>query len=216
MAGRHPGLYRALFRLSSSYRRENLVTADTDICIEGPPGSGNTFVVTAFSMANPSTRIAHHHHVRAQLHRARQLEVPTISLLRHPVDCALSRASSWETPDRSNVVLGQWVDFFADDSLIDYSLLVGFESIKSSLEPVVDELNRRYGTTFVSEVPEREAVFVEMDRRRAQRRGRASQNPNRPDERRAERPASWRSIIEASPRAQTAVRRYEELTRDAL
>ncbi len=132
------------------------------------------------------------------------------------MDCALSRASSWGTPEDSKLVLRQWLEFFADQTLIDYSLLVGFETLTSSSQAVIEEVNQRFGAAFETRIPTPDAVFAEMDKRRKERRGTVSDNPNRPDGRRAKPPASWRRMIEGLPLASAARQRYRALTSSAF
>src|SRR5207247_8264431 len=58
LAGRSPFLCRWLL-----HRSGEVATAETEICIEGFPRSGNTFAVIAFQQAQTRTvSIAHHVH----------------------------------------------------------------------------------------------------------------------------------------------------------
>lgn len=215
LAGEQPKLYYALHRLVKSHRFDNLVWPTTDVCIEGPPGSGNTYFVTAFSMANPDARIAHHHHVPAQLKRAEAYDTPTVVLVRNPIDCALSRASAWGTPAHAGVVLDQWMRFFRDETLIDRTLLVSFETATRDSGRAIAETNRRFGTSFDSGAPDREAVFSEMDRRRHARMEAHRDNPNRPDDRRPDRPPEWGRFVNSLPVAQQALERFSSLQEQA-
>jgi hypothetical protein len=209
-------VYYSIQRLTRTYRLERLVWPDTDVCIEGPPGSGNTFFVAAFSMANPGARVADHHHVVAQVKRAISLGIPAVSLLRDPVDCAFSRASAWRTPDLADTVLKQWIAFFATDFVLENSVLASFETLTASPGKVIGAINERFGSAFDEIVPAREEVFAEMDQRRSDQFGAAQENPNRPDPRRPKPPSEWRAAIAELPEASKAVHRYEQIRGRAL
>lgn len=215
-AGDHPRLYYALHRVVKSHRFENLVWPSTDICIEGPPGSGNTFFVTAFSMANPEANVAHHHHVTAQFKRAKILDVPSLILLRDPVDCALSRASAWGTPDHADVVLDQWTRMFEAEAMIERAVLVSFETATRSPSRAIEAVNQRFGASFQTSTPEREQVFAEMDQQRRRRQQLDRHNPNRPDGRRHERPREWEEMVRELPAAKRALERYFLLETEAV
>lgn len=215
-AGQWPSVYYSIQRLTRTYRFDRLVWRDTDICIEGPPGSGNTFFVAAFSMANPGARVADHHHVVAQVKRAISLGVPTVSLLRDPIDCALSRSSAWRTPDLADTVLKQWIAFFETDLVLENSVLASFETLTHSPGIVIGAINEMFGSAFNEIIPPREEVFAEMDQRRSDQFGAARENPNRPDPRRPKPPSEWRAAIAGLPEASRAMHRYGQIRGRAL
>lgn len=68
------------------------MTDETDLCIEGFPRSANSFAVGAVEQAHddPLT-IAHHNHVPAPILNAVQRRLPTIVLIREPVEAVVSR-----------------------------------------------------------------------------------------------------------------------------
>lgn len=70
--------------------QERLVTPGTDVCIEGFPRSGNTFLVRVFRHWNPDVVVGHHVHVPAQIARAVRLSVPCLVPLRLPHDAITS------------------------------------------------------------------------------------------------------------------------------
>lgn len=71
--------------------RGNQVTADTDVCIEGYPRSGNTFATVALRHWNPNVSIASHHHAPGQVARAVSREVPTLVVVRPPLGAVTSQ-----------------------------------------------------------------------------------------------------------------------------
>src|SRR5215204_3265193 len=91
--GRHPFLFYNFYRMRPSYR-DLLVDRRTQIVIEGFPRSGNTFAVVAFQQAQrESVRVAHHHHMPAQVIRAAKWGIPTFLLVSKPTDAATSRVT---------------------------------------------------------------------------------------------------------------------------
>lgn len=88
--GRRPRLYHWTYRLRDAYA-DRLVTADTDICIEGFPRSANSFAVGAFEHAqDEELSIAHHNHLPAPILNAVRRGLPTVVLIRDPVDAVIS------------------------------------------------------------------------------------------------------------------------------
>jgi len=92
--GYYPG-FLFLFRLYRNLTKSDIgiVGVDTDLVIEGYPRSANTFAYVAFYMAQPNkeTVIAHHLHAPAQIIYASCKNIPSIVLIRKPVDAIASR-----------------------------------------------------------------------------------------------------------------------------
>lgn len=209
-AGRHPALYRWLHRLRGAPRSRNLVDAATDVCIEAPSGSGNSFFVNGFRMINPEAKVAHHHHVAAQLMRSASLGIPALAILRNPVDCVASR--SQHAPWLTGPVFDQWICFFeAAAALRDAVLVLGFESVTGDPDGAVEKLNARFGCHFASAFPAPEAVFARMDAAYALARPGEPRNPNRPDAARAEARSRARRVARDHPLAGAALALYDRL-----
>jgi hypothetical protein len=159
--GRHPSLYFPVFRRRNGYRGL-LVTEDTDLCIDGFPRSANSFAVGAFEHAHESgLSIAHHTHVPAQLLRATDLGIPTVALIRDPVDAVVSGrglelqiAAVNDRPEPPmHVSFGQrlqaWIDFYrCVEPYTDYLVIAPFEVVIRDMNLVVDAVNRKFGTSF--------------------------------------------------------------------
>ena len=62
----------------------------TDLVVEGFPRSANTFVKAAFLDANPGRRVASHLHAARSVRRAVRMGVPTVVLVREPVEAVAS------------------------------------------------------------------------------------------------------------------------------
>ena len=180
--GQSPQLFGLLQKNEPACRLESLVGKNTDICIESPSGSANSYFVNGFQMVNPEVRVAHHHHVAAQVTMGVRLRVPTVVLLRDPVDCVVSRAAFMNSPILIGPIFRQWIRFFrAAEQVRDKILIVSFESVTKQPEEVIRAINVRFGTSFNSKFPGMEQISARMDRRYAQVTGKSEQrNPNLP------------------------------------
>ncbi|MDJ0744593.1 MAG: hypothetical protein QNJ32_14710 [Xenococcaceae cyanobacterium MO_167.B27] len=90
LIGKYPLLFYSIYCLKYQ-NRSNLINIDTELVIEGFPRSANSFSVTAFRRLQPKQiKIAHHHHVPAQITNAIKLNIPTIVLIRNPLDAVIS------------------------------------------------------------------------------------------------------------------------------
>jgi len=86
--GNSPYLF-PLFYLSES-RKKSIIRSDTEICIEGFQRSGNTFFNFSFRRWNRNSKRAHHLHAAGQVVKAVGLGIPTIVLIRKPIDAVSS------------------------------------------------------------------------------------------------------------------------------
>lgn len=87
-----PGVLALQFMLVKRDARSQLVTRESQFCIEGFPRSGNGFsYLCARDVLNvPDARIAHHTHSPANIKRAIDRGVPAFLLTRNPRDACLS------------------------------------------------------------------------------------------------------------------------------
>jgi len=159
--GQHPSFYFPVFRHRSGYERL-LVYENTDLCIDGFPRSANSFAVGAFEHAQESdVSIAHHTHVPAQLLRATDLGIPTVALIRNPVDVVISGrglelqiATVEDRPEPPMYVsfarrLRAWIDFYRRiEPYTDRLVVAPFETVIRDMGVVVDAVNRKFGTSF--------------------------------------------------------------------
>jgi hypothetical protein len=210
--GRSPLLYQLLHRARAAPRSRNLVGPATDLCIEAPSGSGNSVFVRSFQIANPDVSVAHHHHVAAQVKRSVAFGVPTLVILRNPIDCSVSR--SREAPWMVGPVLPQWIHFFrAVESLESSVLRLSFELVTREPGAAVQRVNERFSRAFDTDLPDAEHVFARMDAGwRVITGGDDSEhNPNRPDPTAEELRKRVRPRAEAHPLAAPALELYERL-----
>lgn len=167
VAARRPNTYFPLLRI----RRRRLplaVRRESDLCIEGFPRSANTYAVATFEHANPSlTHVARHLHAPAQLKRAVSYGVPTVLLVRHPIDAVASLLVRGH-PGRVDDLFLDYIELAETGVELHGSLVVvGFEEMTSDPGVLADRLNERFGTGFERYEPSPDAdaqVRVQIDR----------------------------------------------------
>lgn len=216
--GQYPRCFCVLQNLSPTPRVETLVAPDTDLCIEAPSGSGNSFFVNGFRQSNPGVSLAHHHHVAAQVARGVRFEVPTVVILRDPIACVVSRASFWNAPCMIGPVYRQWIRFFRSiERFQDDMLIARFESVTRRPREVVEAINNRFDTHFNVRFPDMEQVAGLMHRVYVPQRGEAeSGNPNLPSAGKELAKARFRSRVREHRLARPARAIYTRLARAAL
>jgi hypothetical protein len=158
--GRHPWLYRAMFQNRSGYE-DLLVADDTDICIEGFPRSANSFAVAAFRHAQDEpVGIAHHNHVPAPVLTAVQKGLPTVVLIRDPVEAVISnrglQLQIGTVEDKAmpmhvsfKAQLNAWQSFYETVwPQRDQVVMAPFEDVIDDFGLIIDRVNTRFGTEF--------------------------------------------------------------------
>lgn len=148
--GQHPLLFSWWRRLFMPGTQHLLVSDETEIVIEGFPRSGNTFSVAAFTIAqNRSVTIARHTHRPAQVITAVQKNLPTLILIRRPLDAILSLVIrhpyiSMQQGFRSYISFYQGIQPYKNSFVI-----AEFDDIISDFGQIIDLLNQKFGTSFI-------------------------------------------------------------------
>lgn len=162
LAGRYPILCRWLVRRSGEYP-----TARTEIVIEGFPRTGNTFAVIAFQAAQPRVvSIAHHVHAPAPVIEAARRGIPALVLIREPEEAILSLVLRlpYMTPRQA---LRSYLRFYRPLQRVRDSFVLGrFQDVVDDLGSAIRQVNRRFGTDFVSFESTKanlERVMAELD-----------------------------------------------------
>lgn len=154
-----PALYMAASRLRhsrisgslepSQMMEPSVLNPRTQIVIEGPRRSGNTFAVVAFRVAQPAPiDVGHHLHAAAHVITAVKREVPCLVLLRDPEDTVVSSVASFP-PTTVSQALGDYVSFY--ERLTPHRerfLVATFEQVTTDFGMVISALNERFGTVF--------------------------------------------------------------------
>lgn len=160
--GRYPTIYFSLGAFRGRSFRDRKVTKETDIVIDGYPRSANSFAVGAFRRAQSGeVNVAHHLHVPAQILRASELGIPTILLVRHPVEAIISyralhrEGEIVEEEPRDALRMSfrpffrTWIDFYDKTLQCADSLIVGlFNQVIEDYGVVLGRVNKMYRTQF--------------------------------------------------------------------
>jgi len=143
---RFPRLWCAYIRVRTPHYR--LVTPKTDIVIDGFQGSAQTFALHAFLAVNPDTQVASHMHNPAHLVVAVRMGLPTLLIVRDPIDAVASWTVRQEGTD-PQVELRRW-EWFHRRVLAHLGGMVvtPFEQVTRSFGDVITELNARYDRSF--------------------------------------------------------------------
>lgn len=146
---------------------ERTITKRTQLVIEGYPRCGNTFATFALKAAhNDSIVISSHVHTPAQVKHAVRLGVPTLVVVREPVDTVASLVIA--APHvRLKRALREYIHHHREILPYRYGYVVGtFDRVTTDLNSVIDALNARFSTAFkhFAQSPEGvDAVFRAID-----------------------------------------------------
>ncbi len=126
-----------------------VLSPDTQLVIDGFTRSGVTFAVFAFQLAQRRpVRVAHHLHASSHLIAAARRGVPALLVIRGPEAAVLS-AMIREPHVTAAAALRAYTRFHQRLWPFRQSLVVGeFDRVTADFGQVIDDLNRRYGTTF--------------------------------------------------------------------
>jgi hypothetical protein len=206
----YPAVYLPLARLRQGSREERVVGRGTELVIEGFGRSGNTFAVEAFQLAQARpVRIAHHTHAPATVIRAIRLGVPTMVVVRDPVDAAVSHLFYRDLA--AGDALRAWIRYHR--RLLPHRpafVVAPFSTVTTDFGSVIREVNERFGTTFEAFVHSQEnvgRVFELIERRNRARHGTVVGTISRPSADREAHKAAVRRLVEAP--------RWGELRRQA-
>ena len=198
---RSPRLF-PLFVRTQRKRRNVPASPAVAIAIDGFPRSANTFSSRAFVFVNPDVAVSHHMHAPASILLAVRHGVPAIVVVRSPVDAVLSEVIR-EPRKRLHRALIEWNSFYGlVRPVLDRVVVADFSTVTSNYAVVIEEVNRRHGTSFVPyrNSPESdEAVFASIDagaRLRGKTGSRLETQVPRPSKERAERKAGLQAELE--------------------
>jgi len=166
--GHYPVLLPILVRLTPEGTAKS-ITARTELVIEGFPRSGNTFAVFALRQANGGyLRVPSHVHQPAQVKRAVRRGLPTVVVVREPVEALASNLVVSRHVGPSEI-LREYIRYHRElVPLLGHVVVAAFEEIVTGSGSVVDRVNRRFDTSFraFSHAPDDvEAVFAAIERR---------------------------------------------------
>lgn len=123
---------------------------DTELLIEGYPRSGNSFVEAAFLCAQPSkVRLAHHCHAAAQVLLGAKWRVPTLVIIRDPLEAACSLIMHHPDIFTPETALQEYLVFYrAIFPVRDKFVLADFKQVTTDLGVAIKAVNQKYDTGF--------------------------------------------------------------------
>jgi hypothetical protein len=148
-------------------KRVTLARRDTAIVIEGFLRSGNTFSVAAFAVANgDGLHVGRHLHGAPHVLRAVRLGLPTVVLVRAPVDAVSSylvRRPTLTVDDAAR----EYLDFYRTAWKARHGFVVApFDQVVGDFGAVLQAVNDRFGTAFTPYRPTQEnqaAAFAHVE-----------------------------------------------------
>jgi hypothetical protein len=156
------GDYPELFFPANSWTKGKkwAVNESTELVIEGFQRSGNTFSVGAFNNSQPQkVSVASHLHIPAQVIYAARKNIPTLVIIRHPLDAVLSwKALELESSLKLNHVpldysfnqlFRYYIRFYT--KILPYQdkfVVASFEEITTDFGAVVGKINCYFDTKF--------------------------------------------------------------------
>ena len=170
----YPAVYMSLGRWRHRGQNEYIVTRDTELVMEGFARAGNTFMWFAFRSAQPQpVRLAHHTHAAAQVITAVRWNIPTLVVVRSPVDSALAHMVLHGVSARSALVA--WIRYHRRIMTVRHGFVAaGFDEVTRDFGAVGRRVNHAFGTSFgvFEHTAENEAhVFAAISERNRMRFG---------------------------------------------
>ena len=151
------------------FSERHVVDRTTDLVVEGYPAASNSWLREVFQLTQPGIRIASHLHSAAHVRQAVRLGVPTVVLLRPPLDSVASLMARFpERGYRPKIELARYRRFYTEVAKVSGQIvLVRFDEATGSVGDVINALNRKFATSFLpvdhpsSELQAR--VFASLD-----------------------------------------------------
>ena len=164
----YPLLYMPIGRWRHRHSSDYCVSPDTEIVIEGFGRAGSTFAWLAFMAAQDRpVRTAHHTHAAAQVITAVRMKVPTMVIVRSPLEAVPAHMARKGVS--AKMALVAWTRFHG--RILPYAdgfVACGFDDMTSNFGPAIERLNERFGTSFgvFDHTPENEAEIFEQIKER--------------------------------------------------
>lgn len=215
VAGQLAGAHGRLVPLAgwrTPVRRPQIVGAESSVCIEGFPRSGNWFAVRCFLDANPDVGpVAHHMHLAGQIRRALRFGVPCAIVVRDPV-AAVASFLVFDPRLIPRVALWSWIRYQETVSRHAESIAIcPFEELVEEPASLIERLNRRYESGFAlpgAGARGADEVFERIERDHPGYGVERYSTP-RPERKRANEAA--RERVRREPRLARAIALHEEL-----
>lgn len=207
---KHPALYIPMRRMA---RPGTVLSADTNLVVEGYPRCANTWVEHLVRHLGPTLRIAHHSHSVAHVEAALARHVPVVLLCRPPREAVLSRLAM--RPDDPISYLKDYIVFYRPFTRARRQLLrCPFEIATRHPQALVHEIQKRFDLGLQTHVGAADLAAVRrlMNQSALERRGsnQTSAIPNPEDGSRAQARSRALQQLEQQ-RVKSVLRDAEEL-----
>ena len=149
-------------------RKELAIRKGMDLCVEGYPRSANTYgVLLIEKYANKKLEIAHHLHMPSQVKLASSWGIPSVLLIRKPMQAIPSLILREQGISHWNAV--NWYNLFHEELIPhkDEMIIWDFEELINQPIKCLQELDRRTNLVEMDrdlEKIENESIFKEIDR----------------------------------------------------
>ena len=218
----HRVLYMPIARWRYRRLEDRIVGPETELVIDGFERSGNWFAVAGFlRVQRRPVRLVHHLHAPAPLMAGVRLGIPTLVVVRNPLDAVVSQMIQTQGV-RPKQALAAWIRYYKCVLRVrDRVVVAQFERVTRDFGSVIAEVNAEFGTDFelFESTPENvEASFAWIDEINQQRYGTPVETAGaRPSPEREElKPNIARRVRRPSlaRRREHAMALYEELIAD--
>lgn len=132
-----------------NYRTKKYATKNTQLTIDGFPRSANTYSFVAFSILNNNINVAHHSHANSQIIFSVKEGIPTLLLIRNPIDAVISYYIYLDKEISLRILLKSWYDFYKPLVALKEKMVIGnFNDCINDFGKIINNINSFYGTEF--------------------------------------------------------------------
>jgi hypothetical protein len=142
------GVYPNIFLPIFGWHEKHPIKSSSDICIEGFMSSANTYFAYCFEKSN-TVNLAHHTHLFAQVKRATYYKIPTVILVRNPID-AIASIKCRKPLLSTNYLIKYYITFYRNILTLPTELFITakFTTVILNYNQVIDQLNQQFNTSF--------------------------------------------------------------------
>ncbi len=212
---RHPMVYFPVKRLMDRDITYRLAGKNSDFCLEGYPSSGNSFLYTVLMHLKGDLEIASHSHSVANIKAALARDLPSVVVIRHPVDAIASRMARFGGSVESCVA--EYLSFYGYvKSQRQRLLLLPFAMVTGDTRTAVERIVAVTGIVLPLERLD-QACRDAKERMRsfAEERGRSAK-VSLPSSERDQQKQALRQAIEAHPELPDALDLWQQLDDEAM
>ena len=164
-----PGVLALHFWLKKKNLRSQLVTARTQVCLEGFPRSGNSLMLFCIVqiLDFPKEAVAHHTHSHVNVRRAVSRGIPTFVLLRTPAECCSSLVVYGISKSLSDALRAYEAFYGAMLPLLDSVTILPTEEFFKKPSALLEKVARILNRPYLLDDVEARISQIEMEMRRA-------------------------------------------------